>query len=311
MEKTALRLFYVGIFVLVLACLTASNGLAGYNKAGTALPKQKNPGPQACMQIPQPALSITLQNKDMKRLKLAQSYINYMRAQGGDPGVIKSLYRASIRTGVDFELLLLKASLESDMGRFTAAARSSARGVFQYIEPTWLILISRYGDKIGRPDYAQAIKIGSRTGIPYFKGNDKYLRSEILALRHDADVSALIKAYQIIEETDVIRHYKGGKKVSTTDHYIAHMMGLNLAKDFYDLMNKNSILAVARLNKPQMREAAMLNKAFFYDKRRRPLTANLAYVQFQKRVAREVRKIRSIEKYSSKPSCVFADARVN
>ncbi|GJL85108.1 MAG: hypothetical protein DHS20C02_08830 [Micavibrio sp.] len=308
MKKNLKTLFAV-TFMLSLGCVLSMPSIAGY-RSGKAVQQIQNTKNQACVKQEPRALQVNLSRQDMRDMELAQSYMRYQRAQGQSPFVIKSLYRASIRTGVSFELLLLKASLESDMGRLNEAARSSARGVFQYIEPTWLILMNRYGAKIGHPEYAKAIKISNKQGFPYFKGNDKHLRSEILALRYDDDISALIKAYQIIEETDVIRGYKGGKKVSATDHYIAHMMGLNLAKDFYDLKRKNSILVVARLKNPQMREAAMLNKIFFY-KKRVPLTAPQAYVQFERRVGRELKKIRNVAKYNGNPSCVFASAEVN
>lgn len=302
---------FAAVFALVLICFVSDQGMAGIGSSKAV--KKILPKPALnCMAGPSTPhhITISLHRDDKQDMKLAQSYMNFMRAQGGDPGVIKSLYRASIKTGVSFELLLLKASLESDMGRFTTAARSTARGVFQYIEPTWLILMKRYGAKIGFEEYAKAIKISNRKGFPYLKGNDKHLRAEILALRHDADISALIKAFQIIEETDVIRHYKNSKKVTATDHYIAHMMGLNLAKDFYDMKNKNSVLAVARLKNPQMREAAMLNKIFFYHKKT-PLTAPQAYVKFEKRVSHEIKKLKNVARYSGKQACVFASAEIN
>ncbi len=247
------------------------------------------------------------QSKDIcaapnKQSHLASAYEEHLKQKGQDSSVIGSLYNASVKSGVDMELLLLKAILESDLGRYIEAKRSSARGLFQYIEPTWLILIKRYGAQIGYPEYASAIKIGKRTGIPYFKGPAKYLRPEILALRYDPDASAMIKAYQIKEETQTIRSYKRSKRVTTTDHYIAHMMGLSLARDFYDLKNKNSIIAVARLNRPEMREAAKLNRIFFYDKKR-PLTAPEAYKKFDARVKREIKRIRYVAKSNPAKNC--------
>ena len=228
-----------------------------------------------------------------KQLHLAQAYETHLEEKGQDGAVISNLYKASIKSGVDFELLLVKAILESDLGRFKEARHSSARGVFQYIEPTWLVLIKRYGKQIGYPEYARAVSVSKRSGIPYFKGPAKYLRPEILALRYDPEASALIKAYQIKEETDVIRSFKRSKKVTATDHYIAHMMGLALAKELYDLKYKNSVIAVARLNKPEMREAAKLNRLFFYDGKR-ALTATAVYRKFEQRINRELKRIRNV-----------------
>ncbi len=296
-------------FMLALGCTLSIPVVAGY-RSGEAVQQFKNLEAQTCIK-PQssPALTISLSEADMRDLHLANSYMNYLRGQGQNPGVVKSLYRASIKTGVNFELLLLKASMESDMGRFDAAEHSTARGVFQYIEPTWLILMNRYGGQIGYPGYARAIRISRREGFPYFKEEDKPLRDEILALRHDDNTAALIKAYQIIEETNVIAEYKRGKEVTATDHYIAHMLGLKLAKGFYALKNRNMRKPVAYLKNPQIREAVMLNKRFFY-KDNRPLSAAQSYVQFEKSVQRELVKIENVARYNGNPACTYAQASI-
>lgn len=246
--------------------------------------------------------SIMLQSSDQRRIELARSYTQYLKNKGQDPRIIRSIYRASLKSGVDFELLLLKAIMESDLGRQNVAATSSARGAYQYIEPTWLILMKRYGAHIGYPHYAQAIDTVKYSGIPYIKNRNAYLKAEILALRHDPEVSALIKAYQIKEETEIIQRYKGGKKVTATDHYITHMLGLSLAREFYDLKEKNSVLAVAYLNKPEMREAARLNRSFFFEGQR-PLTAKESYKKFKTRVDRELKKIQNVSNIKFTASC--------
>ncbi|MCB1562900.1 MAG: hypothetical protein KDJ75_04930 [Alphaproteobacteria bacterium] len=246
----------------------------------------------ACRMAEQSRASILLSDPDQRRLELARSFTRHLEARGQDPAVIRALYRASVKSGVDFELLLLKAIMESDLGRATVAQESSARGVFQYIEPTWLTLINRYGSQIGYAHYAHAISL-TKSGIPYIKGRNTYLKAEILALRHDPEASALIKAYQILEETEVIKAFKGGEAVTATDHYIAHMLGLSLAKEFYDLQKTGSILAVAGLGRADMREAAKLNRPFFYDGKK-PLTASASYRRFERRVAKEMDNIRSV-----------------
>ena len=252
------------------------------------------PDAPSCLETtPANTLSLALHPDDDKSLSLAIAFQDHLALQGKDPAIIGALYKASIATGVDFELLLLKAIMESDLGRLTAAAHSTARGVFQYIEPTWLILISRHGAALGYPQYQEAVKISRKTGNPYLNKRDEFLRSEILALRHDPETAATMKAMQVLEETEVIRGFKKKKEVTATDHYIAHMLGLHLAKVFYDLMDKGSPLAVAKLNKPEMREAAMLNKQFFYEKGR-ALPATEAYGRFKKIVNRELANIKKV-----------------
>ncbi len=235
-----------------------------------------------------PASSLQLSEGDQKRLDLAQKLRLHLKMKGQDPAIVNAIYSVSIQTGVDFELLVLKAIMESDLGRVVETSKSSALGAFQFIEPTWLTLIKRYGEQIGQGHYAQAVTFKGKKPVV----KNEMMRSEILALRYDPHVSALIKAHQIREETDVIRSMKRDT-VTLADHYIAHMLGLALARDFYDLKNKNSIFAVASISNPQMREAARLNRPFFFDGKT-ALTAAQSYQRFERRVAREFRTIQSI-----------------
>ncbi len=253
-----------------------------------------------------PASVMLLQGKDEKRLELARSLKAYLRSKTQDEGLATAIYKASLKTGVDFELMVLKAKMESDLGRLTFARHTTARGAFQYIEPTWLTLIRRYGKDIGYEHYGDAIARSKYPGVPYIKNGNPFLKAEILALRHDPDISALIKAYQVREETDVIRSYKRGKRVTATDHYIVHMLGLPLAKEFYTMKRRGSIIAVAGLNNAAMREAARMNRAFFYSGKR-ALTAREAYAKFEKRVNKEFKTIQNVAYKNKTPACAQSD----
>ncbi len=253
-----------------------------------------------------PASVMLLQNKDEKRLELARSLKEYLLSQNQNGQLATAIYKASLKTGVDFKLMVLKAKMESDLGRLTAAQYTSARGAFQYIEPTWLTLIRRYGHEIGYAHYGEAIARAKYPGVPYIKNGNPYLKAEILALRHDPEISALIKAYQVREETDVIRSYKRGGRVTATDHYIAHMLGLPLAKEFYTMKRRGSVIAVAGLNNPAMREAARMNRAFFYSGKR-PLTAREAYAKFESRVHKEFKTIHQVAYKNKTPACAKSE----
>ena len=256
---------------------------------------------QAAEQCVKPA-SMHLQGLDEKRLTLARSLKIYLLEEGMDGSLATAIYKASLKTGVDFELMVLKAKMESDLGRLNVATGSSARGAFQYIEPTWLTLMRRYGSEIGYPHYAEVITRPKYPALPDIKGSNPFLKAEILSLRHDPEISALIKAHQVKEETDVIRSYKYGRKVTATDHYIAHMLGLPLAKEFYKMKHRGSVIAVAKLNNAAMREAAKLNRHFFFHGQR-PLTAREAYRKFEKRVSKEFKRIETVAYKKKMPTC--------
>ncbi len=248
-------------------------------------------GAPVCAQTQPHNARIILQSTDQKMLSSVRSLKAFVAARGQDPAMINALYRASLKTGVDFDLLILKASMESDLGRHLEAANSSARGIFQYIDATWLGVMKHYGAQLGYANYANAIEFNNR-GHATVKNNNKYLKAEILAMRYDPDISALVKAYQIIDETAQLRQIKGSA-VTTTDHYITHMLGMPLAKEFYTLRRRNSPFTLANISNPAMREAVAMNKGFFYSGRT-PLTARASYKRFENRVEREIKKMTAL-----------------
>ena len=284
-----LRTFLPAIAVLCTVCFAVQSAHA--NEACVQNVSLKNYAQKPVMR---------LQGVDQKRLTLARSLKTYLQNQGRNGALSNAIYKASLKTGVDFELMVLKAKMESDLGRLNVATTSSARGAFQYIEPTWLTLIRRYGDEIGFGHYAAEIERAQYPGVPTIKNNNPYLKAEILALRHDPETSALIKAYQVKEETDVIKNYKRGRKVTATDHYIAHLLGLSLAKEFYKMKNTRSSRSIARHKNASMREAAKLNRAFFYSGKR-PLTASESYARIERRVKKEMNAVRNVA-YTAQPN---------
>jgi hypothetical protein len=68
------------------------------------------------------------------------------------------------------------------------------------------------------------------------------------------------------------------------------MMGLKLGREFYGLMRTNTDMPLSRSSNASMREAARLNKWFFFDKGR-PLKAAEVYARIESRVQREMRNI--------------------
>tara|TARA_R110001592_G_scaffold20926_13_gene84701 strand:+ start:5289 stop:6605 length:1317 start_codon:yes stop_codon:yes gene_type:complete len=227
--------------------------------------------------------------------KLADSLKAYLTDHKQSPAIIDTLYDVSQKTGVDFELLVITAMIESDLGRITISSSSSARGIYQYIEPTWLILMKRYGYRIGYPSYADAIEINTETRRADIHDNDMLLRQKILDLRYNQTVAAQVKALQIKDEKNVLRNFKNGQTISITDHYIVHMLGLSLARTFYELKHSDSDIILANLKSSMFQEAIRLNRTFFYDRNGTALNADAAYHQFEKKIAGKFSVIRKID----------------
>src|ERR1700755_2477530 len=99
-------------------------------------------------------------------------------------GVIK---QAANATGASFEYLLSAAKMESNLDPTAAASTSSARGLYQFIEQTWLGTVKEAGPSLGYGKYADAI---TKTASGTYSVSDPAMRGEILKLRDDPAVNA-------------------------------------------------------------------------------------------------------------------------
>src|SRR4026209_1598597 len=90
-------------------------------------------------------------------------------------------------TGAGFEYLLNTALRESNLNPNAKAKTSSATGLFQFIDQTWLGTMKQSGASLGYGKYADAI---TRTSQGKYVVNDPAMRNEIFALRKDASANA-------------------------------------------------------------------------------------------------------------------------
>src|SRR5262245_12944985 len=84
-----------------------------------------------------------------------------MTVQGIRGVVEAAIQRASQATGVDFSFLMKTAGRESGMNPAARAGSSSAAGLFQFVEQTWLSTLKQHGAKHGYGRYADLISRGA------------------------------------------------------------------------------------------------------------------------------------------------------
>src|SRR5476651_156282 len=94
--------------------------------------------------------------------------------------VVAALQNAAARTGSDFQYLLGTAMRESGLKSAAQSATSSATGLFQFIDQTWLGLVKDHGADHGLKAEANAITKG--TDGRWHAG---FAQDAILALRKD------------------------------------------------------------------------------------------------------------------------------
>src|SRR5690554_1851164 len=100
--------------------------------------------------------------------------------QGIPANIIQSVRAAASRTGVDFAYLMEKAAAESSFDTRAQAATSSARGLYQFIDQTWIDMVEAHGEKYGLGSYAAAIRDGTL---------DAEGRAQLLAYRDNPRLS--------------------------------------------------------------------------------------------------------------------------
>ncbi len=66
--------------------------------------------------------------------------------------------QAAQATGTSFQYLLATAQVESGLDPQAGASTSSARGLFQFVEQTWLGTMKQSGAALGYGRYADAIR---------------------------------------------------------------------------------------------------------------------------------------------------------
>ena len=116
-----------------------------------------------------------------------------IRAGGStiQPEVLASIQQASANTGVDFSYLMAQASRESSFDPGAKASTSSATGLYQFVEQTWLGTFKEHAAEYGYGDLADKI---TKRSDGRFTVADPQARKEILDLRKDPTLNAALAA---------------------------------------------------------------------------------------------------------------------
>ena len=142
--------------------------------------------------------------------------------------LLSTLKQASARTGVDFAYLVAQAGQESGFQTNAQASSSSARGLFQFIDSTWLQMVRDYGSKYGLSAEAQQIGTGP-DGKPSVA--DPAMRRAILSLRDNPRIAAAMAAEYARSNRDTLSR-ELGIQPGQTDLYLGHFLGTSGAGKF-------------------------------------------------------------------------------
>lgn len=167
-----------------------------------------------------------------------------------------AIQRAAKATGVDFGFLMKTAGRESGMNPQARSGASSAAGLFQFVEQTWLSTLKQHGSKYGYARYAQLISKGA-DGRYHVEGGEA--RRAVMDLRLDPHASSLMAGELAADHAAYLRG-RTGRPPTSGELYAAHFLGPQGSARLIDAV-ENTPGAVAASLFP---EAARANRSIFY-----------------------------------------------
>ena len=180
-------------------------------------------------------------------------------AAGGARGRIgNAIAQASASTGVDFSYLLNQAKIESGFNPSARARTSSATGLFQFIDQTWLSTVKQHGAEHGLGWAADAITQG--TDGRYHVA-DPATRRAILDLRKQPEAASAMAA-EFASDNQAYLEERLGRPVQSVDLYLAHFLGAGGASKFLSAHDADPSASAAAI----LPAAARSNRSVFYDR---------------------------------------------
>ena len=184
-------------------------------------------------------------------------------------GAVEAHLRNAARaTGVDFDFLVRTARRESSFNPSAKAPTSSAAGLFQFVEQTWLATVKRHGAKHGLDRYSDLIVRGADGR---YRVTDPAARRAVLNLRFDPQVASLMAGELASDHAAYLRG-RTGREPTAGDLYAAHFLGPAGSAKLIEAVRTNPGGAAAAL----FPEAANANRSIFY-RDGRPATVSEVY----------------------------------
>ncbi|MCA1457149.1 transglycosylase SLT domain-containing protein [Bradyrhizobium sp. BRP22] len=192
---------------------------------------------------------------------MAIDTFNAGAAAGVDPTRAKiagSIKQAASTTGASFQYLLTTAKMESNFNPKAAASTSSARGLYQFIDQTWLGTVKEAGDQLGYGKYADAI---TKNSDGSYSVSDLRAREAIMRLRDDPDAASAM-AGVLTQSNSFKLTGRLGRRPNDAELYMAHFMGVGGAAKLISNAEDNPSASAAQM----FPKAAAANTSIFYDR---------------------------------------------
>ncbi|MFI4935097.1 MAG: transglycosylase SLT domain-containing protein [Caulobacterales bacterium] len=172
-------------------------------------------------------------------------------------GVVEAAIQgASSATGVDFGFLMGTARRESGFNPHAKAATSSAAGLYQFVDQTWLGTLKQHGAKYGYARYADLIQKGA-DGRFHVEGAEA--RATVMSLRLDPNAAALMAGELAADHAAYLRG-RVGREPTAGELYVAHVLGPKGSATLINAVQQSPAANAAAL----FPEAAQANRSIFF-----------------------------------------------
>ncbi len=166
---------------------------------------------------------------------------------GPAPTVATAIAEAARLTGVSAQFLSATARRESSFDPEARAATSSAAGLYQFIESTWIETLERHGERLGLSDAVANL-------------GDPENRAEVLELRFDPRTAALMAGALAQDNSDSLQR-RLGREPDAGELYVAHVMGAGGAVQLLEAADAQPDASAVEM----FPAAARANRNLFYD----------------------------------------------
>ena len=170
--------------------------------------------------------------------------------------LVETVIRAAQRADYDPTLLMAIADKESSLRATARASTSSASGLFQFIDRTWLQAVRLFGAQHGLE--REAALIEGPDDKPTVADADE--RARILAMRERPYLAAVMAAEMLKRDGGKVAE-NVGRPLSAGETYLIHFLGTRDARTFLSQLAEGpKVSAASMLPRP-----ARANKPIFYE----------------------------------------------